>query len=175
MAAPMFSLPYATTNYGTYTPTPGTYQPVTYQPLGDWKTPMGLTQNWGKAGTPVQSWFAQPSKYIQTITAPVPTTVAPLAMPKLANPATALPGQKYEWGSAPYNPTAPTTGIGALAQLINPVTAMAPKVTTPAPKVTTPAPKVTAPATAPKVTTPAKTTPVTAKAPAVTPVTAKTK
>ena len=36
-----------------------------YAPLGDWRTPLGLTADWGKINTPVTSWFTNPSPFIQ--------------------------------------------------------------------------------------------------------------
>ena len=91
--------------------------------------------------------------------------------PKLANPTTALPGQKYDWGFTPMPISSGTgTGIGALAQLLNPVTAMSPKPAT----VPTVAPKTTV---APKATVAPKTTvaPKVATAPVKAPVAVKTK
>ena len=56
-------------NLGSYNLNkPTTYNTgISYAPLGDWKTPMGLTNNWGQLNQPITDWYTNPNPYVNTI------------------------------------------------------------------------------------------------------------
>lgn len=145
MAAPMFTLPGATTNYGTYTPP--SYQALIPMPESIAKN---INLGWNYATGQIVPPRSNPAPQLTPFKFPtlIQTQGVMPTTPRLANPATALPNQKYDWGPIPK----PSTGIGALAQLINPVTAMSPK-------------PAVAPTVMPKTTVTPKTAPVPVKAP----------
>jgi len=134
-----------TTNYKQGPVAPGS-PPVSYAPLGDWKTPMGLTQNWGQSSVPATSWFTNPSELVKSLSAMAELNrTMPPVIPNNAQGQPDMSLLPRGWTSSgpttlswavPKPPPAPT-----MTRLTTPAPAKATKATTPAVKTPVVAPK----------------------------------
>ena len=126
---PAILTPYQTTyKQGPYTGPAAPAAPV--QPLGDWKTPMGLTENWGKTGVPVTSWFTNPSPYVkslESVSSTIKATPPIIPLNAAGQPDSSLlpKGYSTNWGTT-------TPSWATPSQSMPPAPTMQ-KLTTPAP------------------------------------------